>query len=103
MDDNHHDTLTKKKKSREKNDEMIRGCTADSREICRTCRLRVVEAKEMGIECYVCNRWSHAKCEKIIKEEFNVLGKKNPHLDGCVKLAETKTLVQKLKDCWWQW
>ena len=56
---------------------MNRVCTADSREICRTCRLRVVEAKEMGIECYVCNRWSHAKCEKITKEEFNVLGKKN--------------------------
>ena len=31
----------------------------------------------MGIECYVCNRWSHAKCEKITKEEFNIFGKKN--------------------------
>ena len=55
MDDNHHDTGTKKKTSREINDEISRVCTADSREICRTCRLRVVEAKEMGIECYVCN------------------------------------------------
>ena len=99
MDDNNHDTETKKKTSKERNDEMNRVCTADSREICRTCRcrLRVVEAKEMGI---VCNRWSHAKCEKTTKEEFNVLGKKKtPHLDGCVKLSETKTLVQKLKDC----
>ena len=31
----------------------------------------------MGIKCYVCNRWSHAKCEKIAKEEFNVLRKKS--------------------------
>ena len=38
--------------------------------------LRVVEAKEMGIECYVCNKWSQNKCEKIAKEEFNVLRKK---------------------------
>ena len=43
---------------------MNRVCTADSREICRTCRLRVLEAKEMGIECYVCNEWSHAKVRK---------------------------------------
>ena len=77
MDDNHHDTGTNKKTSKERNDEMSRVCTADSREICRTCRLRVVEAKERGIECYVCNRWSHAKREMITKEEFNVLGKKN--------------------------
>ena len=56
MDDDNHDTGTKKKTSKERNDEMNRVCTADSREICRTCRLRVVEAKEMGIECYVCNR-----------------------------------------------
>ena len=77
---------------------MNRVCTADSREICRTSRLRVVEAKEIGIECYVCNRWSPTKCEKKAKEDFNVL-RKAPHLDGCVKLAETKTLVQKLKDC----
>ena len=55
---------------------MNRVCTADSREIRRSCRLRVVEAKEMDIECYVCNRWSH-KCEKITEEEFNVFGKKN--------------------------
>ena len=54
MDDDNHDTGTKKKTSKERNDEMNRVCTADSREICRTCRLRVVEAKEMGIECYVC-------------------------------------------------
>ena len=60
MGDNNHDKGTKKKTSKERNDEMNRVCTADSREICRTCRLRVVEAKEMGIECYVCNRWSHS-------------------------------------------
>ena len=77
MDDDNHDTGTKKKTSKERNDEMNRVCTADSREIYRTCQLRVVEAKEMSIECYVCNRWSHAKCEKITKEVFNVLGKKN--------------------------
>ena len=76
------DTGTKKKttnSSKERNDEMNRVpvCTVDSREICRTCRLRVVEAKEMGIECYVCNKWSHAKCEKITKEEVNVFWKEN--------------------------
>ena len=45
MDDNNHDKGTKKKTSKERNDEMNRVCTADSREICRTCRLRVVETK----------------------------------------------------------
>ena len=75
MDDDNHDKGTKKKTSKERNDETNRVCTADSREICRTCRLRVVEAKEMGIECYVCNRWFDAKCEK--KKKFNVFGKKN--------------------------
>ena len=77
MDDNHHDTGIKKKTCKEKNDEMNRVYTADSKEICRTCQLRVVEAKEMGLEYYVCNRWSHAKREKITKEEFNVFEKKN--------------------------
>ena len=91
--------MTQEPRRKQVEKEISRVCTADSREICRTCQLRVVEAKEMGIECYVCNRWSHAKCEKITKEEFNILEKKTPHLDGCVKLAETKTLVQKLKDC----
>ena len=100
MDDNHHDTGTKKKTSKERNDEMSRVCTADSREIYRTCRLRVVEAKEIDIECYVCNRWSHAKCEKITKEEFNVFGKKNSSFKWmCETFAKTKTLVKKLKDC----
>ena len=62
----------RKQVTKERNDEMNRVCTADSREICRTYRLRVVEAKEMGIKCYVCNRWSHTKCEKITKDEFYV-------------------------------
>ena len=73
------DTGTKKKttnSSKERNDEINIICTADSRNICRNCRLRVLEAKEVGIKCYVCNRWSHAKCEKITREEFSVIGKK---------------------------
>ena len=73
---------------------MNRVRTADRSEICRTCRLKV-EAKEMGIECDVCNRWSHAKCEKITKEEYKVFGRNTPHLAGCVELAETKTLEKK--------
>ena len=75
---------------------MNRVCTADSREICRTCRLRVVEAKEIGIECYVCNRWSPTKCEKIGKEDFNVL-RKAPHLDGCVKLFRDQDIDTKIE------
>ena len=97
MDDNHHDTGTKKKTIKERNDEMNRVCTADSREICRTCRLRVVEAKERGIECYVCNRWSHAKCEKIIKEELNVFEKKNSSFRWMCETRRDEDIGTKIK------
>ena len=46
------DTGTKKKTSKERNDEMNRVCTADSKEICRTCRLRVVSG---GVISRTCN------------------------------------------------
>ena len=52
------DPGTKKKtatSSKESYDEKYRIWTADTREICRTCRLRV-DAKGMGIECNDCKR-----------------------------------------------
>ena len=68
---------TKKKtpnSSKERYDEVNRVCTADSRKTCRTCWLKVViEVKEMGIECDVCRRGFHAKCEKITEEEYKFL------------------------------
>ena len=63
--------------SKERYDEMNKVCTADSRETCMTCLLRLVEAKELGIECDACRRWSHAKCKKITKEEYKGFEKKD--------------------------
>ena len=48
-----------------------------------------VEAKEMGIECDVCRRWSHSKFKRITKDEYKVLGRKTLHLAVFVKLGET--------------
>ena len=47
--------------------------TADNKEMCRACQLRV-NTMEMGEEWDICRIWSHAKCEKISKNEYNAFG-----------------------------
>ena len=49
----------------------------------------------MGIECYVCNKWSQNKCEKDSKRRVQRFKEERlMDLNGCVKLAETKTLAR---------
>lgn len=49
-----------------------KGCT------CITCGLKVKE-KELGLQCEVCDGWSHAQCEKISEEVMQVLQRDNFH------------------------
>ena len=44
--------------------------TSTQSRTCRNCEHRVT-ARSRGVECEVCNRWFHAKCQQIINTEYD--------------------------------
>ena len=62
-------------------------------EICQGCRSRV-DMGQMGLECVGCNRWYHAKCEKLSKKEYDKICElEDKVMWSCGKCGDVLTMI----------